>query len=107
MLFYTLPKFWYTFKHTCCFHTIVNFYTNFHLNINDIFWHKLNSISNSLNVKHIRILLGETDDECQQEYAHLKGRIINILNKHNSTFREMLTVLVQENIFLKHFYTFI
>ncbi|SBT57386.1 Plasmodium exported protein, unknown function [Plasmodium ovale wallikeri] len=63
-----------------------------------------NCLNSSLDTRNRRILKGEADVEYQQRYADLRGRIKNIVDEEDESFRERLNDMKHDDYFRTHFY---
>ncbi|SBS93014.1 Plasmodium exported protein, unknown function [Plasmodium ovale curtisi] len=64
-----------------------------------------NFLNNSLDTRNRRILKGEADLEYQQRHGDLRGRIKNIVDEDDESFRERLNDMKHDDYFRTHFYT--
>ncbi|SBT72646.1 hypothetical protein POWCR01_000042900 [Plasmodium ovale] len=70
---------------------------------NGISYDKNGNAYYSLGIRHSRLLYAAANVECQQQYDDLKGRIKNILEEDDETFRKNLNAEVYDEHFGNHF----
>ncbi|SBT74591.1 Plasmodium exported protein, unknown function [Plasmodium ovale] len=66
-------------------------------------WAQKSNVNSVLNIRHGRLLRGDTIVGNQESYSSLKEKMLSLLNKDHNTFGERLRALIQDDNFRKYF----